>query len=128
MSTRNLLINPCWRAKDLGQPLPDSPHAVSVALPRWEDVIAYEEKEPSLLNSLRAIYPRFGLNPLVFEVAQCARQQVDWDECSAWPYPNKNTAKRANLDLVFYEIIGDLQLDERCDRHQHGFGSHFGGV
>ena len=42
MSTRNLLINPCWRAKDLGQPLPDSPHAVSVALPRWEDVVGYD--------------------------------------------------------------------------------------
>ena len=70
MSTRNLLINPCWRAKDLGQPLPDSPHAVSVALPRWADVIAYEEKIPSCMDVLQAIYPRFGLNPLVSQVAK----------------------------------------------------------
>ena len=74
MSTRNLLTNPCWSAKDLGQALPASPHAVSVALPRWEDVIGYEEQDPYVLGALRAIYPRFGLNPLVDQVAQRARE------------------------------------------------------
>ena len=44
MTERNLLTDPCWSAKDLGEPLPSRPHAVSVALPRWADVIAYEEK------------------------------------------------------------------------------------
>ena len=67
MSRRNLLTNPCWSAEDLGEAMPDSPHAVSVALPRWKDVIAYEEKDTSTINSLQAIYTRFGLNPIVFE-------------------------------------------------------------
>ncbi len=95
MSKRNLLSNPYWSAKDLGQAIPDSPHAVSVALPRWKDVVAYEEKEPSTINSLHAIYPRFGLNPLVMAVSQCARHRVDWDEFTAWPYPNFKTAEKA---------------------------------
>ena len=55
MTERNLLIDPCWSAKDLGEPLPSRPHAVSVALPRWEDVIAYEEKVPACINSLKEI-------------------------------------------------------------------------
>ena len=70
MTERNLLNDPCWSAKDLGEPLPSRPHAVSVALPRWKDVIAYEEKVPSCINSLKAIYPRFGFHPFVAEVAQ----------------------------------------------------------
>ena len=47
MSPRNLLSDPAWQGSDLGHPLPDSPHAVSVALPRWRDVIAYEENDPA---------------------------------------------------------------------------------
>ena len=78
MSKRNLLKNPCWSAKDLGHALPDSPHAVSVALPRWKDVIAYEEKDPAVMNTLRAIYPRFGLNPLLLEVSKRAQKLTDW--------------------------------------------------
>ena len=95
MSNRDLLLSPRWRAKDLGQPLPDSPHAVSVALPRWQDVIGYEEKAPSVLKALRSIYPRFGLNPLVSEVAQRALELTDFYEGSAWPYPDITTAKKA---------------------------------
>ena len=67
MRNRNLLENPCWTFKDLGEPLPDSPHAVSVALPRWEDVIDYEEKNSKCIEKLQAIYPRFGLNHFVKE-------------------------------------------------------------
>ena len=137
MSTRNLLINPCWSAKDLGQALPDSPHAVSVALPRWKDVIAYEEKDPSVLNSLRAIYPRFGLNPLVLEIAQRARELIDWNECSAWPYPNITTAKKAKSHChrseregktVIAEVLGlhCLIADDKATPAAKAFWQHTG--
>ena len=53
MSARNLLSDPCWQASDLGLPLPDAPHAVSVALPRWQDVIAYEETIPPAVTHFR---------------------------------------------------------------------------
>ena len=69
MSPRDLLTEPCWSGDDLGFPIPDSPHAVSVALPRWQDIINYEEKDPLLIKSLQAVYPRFGLNPLVEELS-----------------------------------------------------------
>lgn len=46
---------------DLGQPIPEDPHAISVCLPTWGSVIAYEEKDPRVRGSLRAGYPRFVL-------------------------------------------------------------------
>ena len=58
MSARDLRRDPCWQAGDLGHPLPDSPHAVSVALPTWRDVIAYEENDPNCRGALRTVYPR----------------------------------------------------------------------
>ena len=97
MNNRNLLLNPCWSAKDLGQALPDSPHAVSVALPRWKDVINYEEKENNCMRSLKAIYPRFGLNPIVREIAQKALQGFELKPAHSWPYPNLKVAERAKL-------------------------------
>ena len=69
MSERNLLQEPCWQGSDLGHPLPDHPHAVSMALPRWRDVIAYEEHEPACRSALQTIYPRFGLHPFLQELA-----------------------------------------------------------
>ena len=88
MRNRDLLLDPCWSAKDLGQPLPDSPLAVSVALPRWQDVIAYEEKDQKCLKSLKAIYPRFGFNPLVREIASKAIKSHGKNSDSSCPYPN----------------------------------------
>ena len=95
MKKCDLLNNPCWSATDLGKALPDSPHAVSVALPRWEDVIAYEEQIPDCIEALQSIYPRFGFNPLVAQVAQRAIEPKDWEDTSSWPYPNIETAQKA---------------------------------
>ncbi len=95
MTERNLLTDPCWSAKDLGEPLPCRPHAVSVALPRWEDVIAYEEKVPACINSLKAIYPRFGFNPFVAEIARKSLGFHSESLKSSWPYPNSASALSA---------------------------------
>ncbi len=95
MTERNLLTDPCWRAKDLGEPLPSRPHAVSVALPRWRDVIAYEEKVPSCIKSLKSIYPRFGFNPFVAELARKSLACNEASHESSWPYPNIASAVSA---------------------------------
>ncbi len=52
----------------LGHPIPDSPHAVSVSMPRWQDVIDYEEGQPQVVERLRSGYPRFLLHPAVHEI------------------------------------------------------------
>ena len=70
MSSRDLLKDPVWRGEELGEPLPGSVHAVSVALPRWQDVVGYEEKRPEVIDRLQCGYPRFVIHPLVAKMAQ----------------------------------------------------------
>ena len=98
MSSRDLLRDPCWQGSDLGHPLPDATHAVSVALPRWSDVIAYEEQDPACRGALRAVYPRFGQHPLVAQVAKLSLQASNLASskgASSWPYPNRTAAEAA---------------------------------
>ena len=70
MTTRDLLQDPVWEPEELGHPIPNSAHAVSVALPRWQDVVGYEEKRPEVMTRLSSGYPRFVIHPLVAELAQ----------------------------------------------------------
>jgi cystathionine gamma-synthase len=70
MPRRDLLANPIWRGETLGRPIPDSPHAVSVALPRWQDVVGYEGGRPEVMGRLAGGYPRFVIHPLVQALAR----------------------------------------------------------
>jgi len=137
VTKRNLLKNPYWEANDLGEAIPDSPHAVSVALPRWKDVIAYEEKDPDCFKLLKTIYPRFGLNPLVGEVANKALQMLGKSGISGWPYPNYPTAieakkycerKVVNAKTIIKEIEGlqCLIADKRSTPAAKAFWQHTG--
>src|SRR3974377_891877 len=84
---RDLLRDPVWKAAELGQPIPAGPHAVSMALPRWQDVVGYEEKSPSVLARLSSGYPRFVIHPLVQELA---RQIGNGQPCL--PFPSARVA------------------------------------
>ncbi len=137
MTERNLLIDPCWSAKDLGEPLPSRPHAVSVALPRWKDVIAYEEKVPSCINSLKAIYPRFGFHPFVAEVARKSLAFHGKPKQSSWPYPNSASALSAqqychqtypdcSSKIKDYLGISCLIVDQRSIPSAKAFWQHTG--
>lgn len=91
---RNLLRSPCWRAEDLGLPLPPSPHANSVCLPTWQDVIDYERADPRVISRLQTGYPRFFIHPLTERLfAACRQRFADADEiCHV--YPSHATARR----------------------------------
>jgi cystathionine gamma-synthase len=49
----------------LGTPLPNVTHAVSVNMPRWHDIVAYEEGDPAVHERLQSGYPRFVFHPIV---------------------------------------------------------------
>ena len=72
---RDLLNNPLWRAEDVGKPMPDSPHSVSVAMPLWEHVVAYEEGDPAFRAKLALGYPRFIYHPFAQRLFQHAEAQ-----------------------------------------------------
>jgi cystathionine gamma-synthase len=69
MTTHELCEKPVWRGEELGHCIPASTHAVSVALPRWQDVIGYEEKKPEVITKLNSGYPRFVIHDLVRKAA-----------------------------------------------------------
>ncbi len=89
MRANALLTQPVWRGPELGQPLPDSVHAVSVALPRWQDVVGYEEKLPEVMTRLKAGYPRFVIHPLIQELAQ----RIAGDQ-PCLPFPSASVAEQ----------------------------------
>ena len=133
MNGRDLLMNPCWQGKDLGYPLPDSPHAVSVALPRWEDVIAYEQNNPICRNALKTIYPRFGIHPLLRELTK----NLTANGYSAWPYPSDAAAQaarkhclrqvpEAKTRLVSKAGLTCLLTDKKATPHAKNFWQHTG--
>ena len=92
---RDLLKKPIWRNLELGFSIPDSNHAVSVALPTWNDVINYEEKNPKCIELLKSIYPRFGLNPLVKRLCEKKKKESHLNDQSIWPYPDERIALKA---------------------------------
>ncbi|OQS06771.1 cystathionine gamma-synthase [Thraustotheca clavata] len=53
------MAGPTCLSADLGAPLPDHVHAVSVSMPKWEHVERYEQGCPDLHAALRSGYPRF---------------------------------------------------------------------
>jgi cystathionine gamma-synthase len=65
-----------FRQLPLGQPIPDSPHAVLCSLPRLADVVGYEEGRPETVAAMRTGYPRFLTNPLVAQAQALAAQEL----------------------------------------------------
>jgi cystathionine gamma-synthase len=96
MNARDLLKQPVWQGAELGRPLPDSTHAVSVALPRWADVVGYEEKNPEVVNQLALGYPRFVFHPLIRALSKEIGQGQP-----CLPFPSLSVAKIAAAYVRF---------------------------
>jgi cystathionine gamma-synthase len=90
MSANSLITTPLWDGSSLGKALPESQHAVSVSLPRWQDVIGYEEKKPEVVDRLALGYPRFVIHPLVRDLAKRIGQGM-----TCLPFPSLAVAKVA---------------------------------
>ena len=112
MSARDLFQQPVWQGEELGHPIPASPHAVSVALPRWQDVVGYEEKKPEVVNALASGYPRFFIHT---EVQELARQIGRGQPCLPFP-----SLRAARLCAEFIERTSGQQAKVVALRGVHG--------
>ena len=69
----------CYKARylpeDLGKPIPDSRHAVSVCLPTWADNIGYEEADARVIDRMQCGYPRFFLHPSLQALFRACEQK-----------------------------------------------------
>ncbi len=75
MPARDPFEEPFCRPEDLGLAIPESDHAVSVCLPRWRDVIGYEEGDPEVIETFESGYPRFVAHPWVAELFLAAQAE-----------------------------------------------------
>lgn len=116
MPARDVSLDPIWRGEELGQPIPASPHAVSVALPRWEDVVGYEEKKPEVVNALDGALicnPNSPFYPELKPIVSAQHEELLWGEdavvleAQARGFPER--MKRHNQN--------GLRLAERPRRH-----------
>ncbi|MBC8126543.1 MAG: PLP-dependent transferase [Gloeobacteraceae cyanobacterium ES-bin-144] len=94
--TRDLSADPAWQEKDLGQPLPDSPHACSVCLPTWNSIIGYEEGREKVLKRLRVGYPRFFKHPTVERLFDNAKKEVAGENEEVIVLPTRASVQRAH--------------------------------
>ena len=60
-----LMQMPLHKPEDLGKPIPNSMHAVSMCLPTWENIVGYEENIPTTMNEIKLGYPRFLIHPYI---------------------------------------------------------------
>ena len=112
MDQHPLIENPLYRIDDLGKPIPENVHAVSMCLPRWEDVIGYEERDPATLQSLQLGYPRFLIHPYVLQLAKNLNPDPDRD---ALPFP---TAAGANRHCSFLQHQHANEAIDIVERNQ----------
>lgn len=85
---------PAWRPEDLGQPLPNTEHAVSVCLPTWAANVGYEEADPAVTGKMHCGYPRFFLHPLVTKLCVAAESRFAREGESSFVFPSRRVAER----------------------------------
>ncbi len=114
MPQETLRNHPLCRAEDLGKPIPNAKHAISMCLPRWQDVVGYEERDPVTMEQLQLGYPRFFYHPLV--AAAFEKFKTSNDE-AVQIYTTRKAAERckAYLNQKKHEGTKDSKLSDLCD-------------
>jgi cystathionine gamma-synthase len=91
---RDFLTDPLWQEEDMGKAVPETPHAVSVCLPTWKQVVGYEECDPMVLGMMETGYPRFFVNRIVRELNSIAADDYAAEGELAVIFPNVAAAER----------------------------------
>lgn len=138
--SRNLLTDPCWKAEDLGTPMPDSNHATSVALPCWDHAVGYEEGRPEIVSAMQLGYPRFVLHPQVAELFALLEKRYGRTGERCFAFPSEEAADRcvlylmergwseARRELCPETRIHGVFFPEAAFRDAKSFWQHFGKI
>ncbi|KAH8090464.1 putative cystathionine gamma-synthase [Filobasidium floriforme] len=84
----------------LGSAIPAMvPHAISVSLPTWQDVIGYEEGEKRVVETMQTGYPRFFVHRSIQKLAGICLQKFGLPDelCTLLPTPKVAQAARSFL-------------------------------
>jgi hypothetical protein len=100
-----------WLAA-VGQPVPDTPHAVSVSLPSWKANVGYEEGEDWVLSKLKTGYPRFFIHLTIQELQNEILSKHGKSGEGAMLFPSTRTAKIC-YDFLLEHATGYTEKDFR---------------
>jgi cystathionine beta-lyase/cystathionine gamma-synthase len=89
---------PSFTPIPLGQPIPNSPHAVSCSLPTMRAVHGYELKDPAIVAQMSSGYPRFVVHPFLQQLAAHYVGTRQWREQTLWLTSSRRIA--AELQAV----------------------------
>lgn len=107
-------MNNSFQHIPLGTSLPpNNPHAVSVSLPKLEDVIGYEENNPETIAQLKNGYPRFFKNKLVSQLEDYVKKnhQLKNDQILL---PITSYKAKKNLENIFEEKFSSIEIENVC--------------
>lgn len=103
-----------WRGADLGLPIPEERHAVSVCLPRWRDNVGYEEADPAVTGAMQCGYPRFFFHPDTARLFAAIERMLPQAGDCAIAFPSERVAWRCAKFIhdetgIQTEIVGPMQ-------------------
>jgi cystathionine gamma-synthase len=89
----------------LGQPIPETAHAVSASLPTMADVIGYEEKKPEVMSRMGSGYPRFVVHPFNRQLGTELSAELELAGHTVWLTCSANIAQALAVELGTAHVI-----------------------
>ncbi|CAG8475777.1 4580_t:CDS:2 [Paraglomus occultum] len=90
---------------ELGCSIPaNTPHAVSVALPKWQDNVDYEEGKERVLSRMVTGYPRFFIHKEIQKLISVCNRKFAKPEETCLLFPTRKAAQRCKEFLNSYYI------------------------
>ncbi len=100
-----------FEAIECGETLPvDNVHAVSVSMPKIQDVIDYEEEKPEILEKIKSGYPRFILHPYLKKLALFIQKK--YKVSSDFEVVILSSSKAVELVSNKYFISNKIEINE----------------
>ncbi len=89
---------------------PKNIHAVSVSMPKIQDVIDYEEQTPEILEVIKSGYPRFILHPYLRKLASYLKKKYNVPD--SYEVVVLSSQKAVELVSDKYYIHNKIEIDE----------------
>lgn len=92
----------------VGQPVPNTEHAVSVSLPSWKATVGYEKGEDWVISKMKTGYPRFFIHLTIQELQKEILSLYGRAGENVMLFPSLATAKRCQK--FFYDKVDGLGI------------------
>ncbi|CAI5758778.1 unnamed protein product [Candida verbasci] len=89
-------------SQEIGVPIPNIPHAVSVTLPTWEATIGYEEGEEWVTSKMNSGYPRFFIHSSIQQLCNNLTKKYGRPNERCLVFPSYKVAKRCREFIQKY--------------------------